>query len=114
MRESERARDGYASLERDGYKRAGVKGVRDRDKGEIRLSERDGAGRRRIEMIKKDGKGEKRGEGWRRVKRKRKESRKGIKRAKTKWAIIVGREENWRVGKKEQKKEHGRRGGREE
>jgi len=48
-------------------------------------------------MIKKEEKGEKgrREEG----ERKRKESRRGIKRAKTKWAIIVGRQENWRVGK---------------
>jgi hypothetical protein len=73
-------------------------------------------GRRRIEMMKKEGKGERRkekGEEGREGggERKQKESRKGIKRAKTKWAIIVGREENWRVGKKEQKKEHGRRGG---
>jgi len=61
-RESERARDGYASLERDGNKRRGLRGFAIETKARSAFRSKMERGRRRIEMMKKEGKGERRKE----------------------------------------------------
>jgi len=75
-RESERARDGYASLERDGNKRRGLRGFAIETKAKSAFRSKMERGRRRIEMMKKEGKGERR-------KEKGEEGREGGGREKT-------------------------------